>query len=157
MIIFGGDRNISSCVSNAYLRHSRCKTKEHIFTDLKTASLIKYSINTFLASKVIFNELHSVYEKLDVKYSWESVVNIISRDKRIGDSHMNVPGHDGKRGFGGACFPKDSLALIKFAKNLNVDLNSLISTVKINNKIKSEYNDIDSRESEQNVSFDDKI
>ena len=40
MIIFGGDRNISSQVSNAYLRkHSRCKTKEHIFTDLKTASL----------------------------------------------------------------------------------------------------------------------
>ena len=35
MIIFGGDRNISSQVSNAYLRHSRCKTKEHIFTDLK--------------------------------------------------------------------------------------------------------------------------
>ena len=117
MIIFGGDRNISSQVSNAYLRHSRCKTKEHIFTDLKTASLIKYSINTFLASKVIFfNELHSIYEKLDVKDSWESVVNIISRDKRIGDSHMNVPGHDGRKGFGGACFPKDSLALIKFAK-----------------------------------------
>ena len=86
-----------------------------------------------------------------------TVINIISRDKRIGDSHMNVPGHDGKKGFGGACFPKDSLALIKFAKNLNVDLNSLISTVKINNKIRSEYNDIDSRESEQNVSFDDKI
>lgn len=158
MIIFGGDRNISTKVSNAYLRHSRCKTKEHIFTDLKTASLIKYSINTFLASKVIFfNELHSVYEKLEVNDSWETVINIISRDKRIGDSHMNVPGHDGKRGFGGACFPKDSLALIKFAKNLNVDLNSLISTVKINNKIRSEYNDIDSRESEQNVSFDDKI
>ena len=148
MIIFGGDRNISTKVSNAYLRHSRCKTKEHIFTDLKTASLIKYSINTFLASKVIFfNELHSVYEKLEVNDSWETVINIISRDKRIGDSHMNVPGHDGKRGFGGACFPKDSLALIKFAKNLNVDLNSLISTVKINNKIRSEYNDIDSRES----------
>ena len=65
MIIFGGDRNISTQVSNAYLRHSRCKTKEHIFTDIKTASFIKYSINTFLASKVIFfNELHSIYEKL---------------------------------------------------------------------------------------------
>ena len=47
MIIFGGDKNISSQVSNAYLKHSRCKTKEHIFTDLKTASLIKHSINTF--------------------------------------------------------------------------------------------------------------
>ena len=158
MIIFGGDRNISTQVSNAYLRHSRCKTKEHIFTDLKTASFIKYSINTFLASKVIFfNELHSVYEKLEVKDSWESVVNTISKDSRIGDSHMNVPGHDGRRGFGGACFPKDSLALIKFAKSLDIDMKALITTVKINNKIRSEYSDLDSRESEQNVSFDDKI
>lgn len=158
MIIFGGDRNISTQVSNAYLRHSRCKTKEHIFTDLKTASLIKYSINTFLASKVIFfNELHTLYEALDVKDTWESVINIVSRDNRIGDSHMDVPGHDGKKGFGGACFPKDSLALIKFANNLDIDLNSLISTVKINNKIRSEYEELDSRESEQNVSFDDKI
>ena len=158
MIILGGDRNISTQVSNAYLRHSRCKTKEHIFTDLKTASFIKYSINTFLASKVIFfNELHSLYESLNVTDSWESVVNIISRDSRIGDSHMNVPGHDGRKGFGGACFPKDSSALIKFANSLNVDLNSLISTVKINNKIRSEYKELDAREFEQNVSFDDKI
>lgn len=158
MIIFGGDRNISTQVSNAYLRHSRCKTKEHIFTDIKTASFIKYSINTFLASKVIFfNELHSIYEKLQVKDSWESVVSIISKDSRIGDSHMNVPGHDGRRGFGGACFPKDSIALIKFAKSLDIDLDALISIVKINNKIRSEYSDLDSRESEQNISFDDKV
>tara|TARA_Y100001935_G_scaffold167615_1_gene138077 strand:+ start:9337 stop:10200 length:864 start_codon:yes stop_codon:yes gene_type:complete len=158
MIIFGGDRNISTQVSNAYLRHSRCKTKEHIFTDLKTASFIKYSINTFLASKVIFfNELYSIYKKLDVRDDWESFVNIISKDSRIGDSHMNVPGHDGKKGFGGACFPKDSLAFIKFAKNLNIDLNLLIAVVKINNQIRSKYEDLDSRESEQNVSFDDKI
>ena len=158
MIIFGGDRNISEQVSNAYLHHSRCKTKEHIFTDLETASLIKYSINTFLASKVIFfNELYSIYERLEVKDTWQSITNIISKDKRIGDSHMSVPGHDGRKGFGGACFPKDSLALIKFANSLDIDLNSLISTVKINNKIRSEYKEPDSRESEQNVTFDDKI
>ena len=70
---------------------------------------------------------------------------------------MSVPGHDGRKGFGGACFPKDSLALIKFAKTMNVDLKALISTVKINNKIRSNYEELDSRESEQNVSFDDKI
>ena len=54
-------------------------------------------------------------------------------------------------------FPKDSLALIKFAKSLDVNLTSLISTVKINNRIRSEYEELDSRESQQNVSFDDKI
>ncbi len=158
MIIFGGDRNVSSQVSNAYLKHSRCETKEHIFTDLKTASLIKYAINTFLASKVIFfNELNSIFNKLETTDDWDTVINTISKDKRIGGSHMQVPGHDGKKGFGGACFPKDSLALIKFAKDLGVELNSLISTIRINNKIRSQYKNLDSRESEQNISFDDKI
>lgn len=158
MIIFGGDRNVSSKVSGAYLRHSKCKTKEHVFVDLKTASLIKYSINTFLASKVIFfNELHSIFESLDVKDSWEAIINVISRDNRIGDSHMNVPGHDGKKGFGGACFPKDSLALVKLAKTQGIDLSILQSAIKTNNKIRLKYKSLDKRESEQNVSFDDKI
>ena len=158
MIIFGGDRNVSSVVSDAYRRHSRCKTKEYIYTDLLTASFIKYSINTFLASKVIFfNELNAVYENLEVNDSWESFINIISKDKRIGESHMNVPGHDGKKGFGGACFPKDTLALIKYAENIGVDLSLIKSTIKKNNLIRSKYSDLELRETEQNVSFDDKI
>tara|TARA_Y100000816_G_scaffold217335_1_gene162500 strand:+ start:5903 stop:6766 length:864 start_codon:yes stop_codon:yes gene_type:complete len=158
MIIFGGDRNASTIVSKAYFNHSRCKTKEHVFTDLKTASFIKYSINTFLASKVIFfNELNDIFSKLGVSDSWDSVINVISRDTRIGKSHMEVPGHDGRKGFGGACFPKDSLAFIKYAQNEGVDLNSLITTVKINNKIRSKYKKLDSRETKQNITFDDKI
>ena len=158
IIIFGGNRNISSKVSNAYLKHSKCMTTEHIFTDLKTASLIKYCINTFLASKVIFfNEIFSLFEKLDVGDTWETIINVLSRDKRIGNSHMSVPGHDGRKGFGGACFPKDSLALVKYAKDQEVDLSLLKTVIKINNKIRSEYKDLDSRESEQNVSYDDKI
>ena len=118
MIIFGGDRNASTQVSNAYLRHSRCKTKEHIFTDLKTASFIKYSINAFLASKVIFfNELHSMYQKLEVNDSGNQLSVLFQKTARMRDSHMNVPGHDGKReAFGGACFPKDSLALINMPR-----------------------------------------
>ena len=70
---------------------------------------------------------------------------------------MNVPGHDGRKGFGGACFPKDSLALIKYGESLGINLNSLISTIKINNNIRSKYKDLDSRESQQNITFDDKI
>jgi len=158
MIIFGGDRNIATEVSQAYFLHSKCKTKEHLFTDLKSASLVKYSINTFLASKVIFfNELHQVFEKLNVTDQWESIINIISRDSRIGASHMDVPGHDGKKGFGGACFPKDSNALVKYAEDIGINMTSLKTTIKTNNKIRSEYKTLDSRESEQNVSFDDKI
>ena len=158
MIIFGGDRNIANIVSKAYLNNSRCRTKEHIFTDLKSASLIKYAINTFLASKVIFfNELHNLFQGLNVKDSWETVIDAISRDKRIGDSHMDVPGHDGREGFGGACFPKDSLALVKYADDKNQELQLLKKVIKINNKIRSQYDGLDSRESDQNVTFDDKI
>ena len=158
MIIFGGDRDVATEVSQAYFLHSKCKTKEHLFTDLKSASLIKYSINTFLASKVIFfNEIHDLFEQLKVSDSWDLLKNIISLDKRIGESHMDVPGHDGKKGFGGACFPKDSLALVKFAESIGVDMTSLKSIIKTNNKIRSKYKILDAREAEQNVSFDDKI
>lgn len=158
MIIFGGDKYFSKIVSNAYFKNSRCKTKKHFFTDLKSASLIKYAINTFLCSKVIFfNELNDLYRKMNVEDDWNYLTEIISTDKRIGLSHMSVPGHDGRKGFGGACFPKDSMALIKFAEDIGVNLSSLSQTVKTNNKIRSKYKDLDSRESEQNVSFDDNI
>ena len=70
---------------------------------------------------------------------------------------MDVPGHDGRKGFGGACFPKDSLALVKFADGLGTNLTSLKTTIKTNNRIRSKYKDLDPRELEQNVSFDDKI
>ena len=70
---------------------------------------------------------------------------------------MSVPGHDGRKGFGGACFPKDSIALIKFARELGLSLESLETTTKINNKIRSKYELLDERELDQNVSFDDKI
>ena len=158
MIIFGGDRNVCSKVSNAYLKHSRCKTKEHFFTELKTASLIKYSINSFLASKVIFfNELFSLCKQSNISDDWETITNIISQDKRIGDSHMDVPGHDGRKGFGGACFPKDCLALAKYAEEIGVDLATLKTVINVNNKIRSQYESLDKREAEQNVTFDDKI
>ena len=158
MIIFGGDKKHSLKVSEAYLNHSKCKTKDHVFTELKTASLIKYTINTFLASKVIFfNEMHAIYNQLSVNDSWEEIIEIISKDIRIGSSHMNVPGHDGRLGFGGACFPKDSLALAKYAKNNGISLDALKTIIRKNNKIRSKYAELDDRESEQNVSFDDKI
>tara|TARA_X000000950_G_scaffold289028_1_gene409163 strand:+ start:1007 stop:1864 length:858 start_codon:yes stop_codon:yes gene_type:complete len=158
MLIFGGDRDLASKVSQYYLNNSRCKTKKHIFLDLISASLVKYSINTFLATKVtFFNELHELFSRMKTNDSWESIISAISNDKRIGMSHMNVPGHDGKKGFGGACFPKDSSALINYANNLKSELSVLKSAVKKNNSIRRDYKDLDKREREQNVSFNDKI
>ena len=53
-------------------------------------------------------------------------------DKRIGDSHMQVPGPDKYYGFGGACFPKDTEALLKYADDHSVNLNTLDAAVKKN-------------------------
>ena len=158
IIILGGEESLAKTISKAYLNHSQCLTKEHIFTDLATASLIKYSINTFLASKVIFfNEIFDIFTKLEVTDSWQHVIETISKDERMGTSHMDVPGHDGKKGFGGACFPKDTVAFAKYASNIESELSVLKAAISKNNRIRSKYDLLDSREAEQNVSFDDKI
>ena len=158
ILILGGEKEDCKKVASIYKNHSICKTQNFHIVDLTTASFIKYSINTFLATKVIyFNELFNLFSELGTNDSWQKVIDIISHDERLGSSHMNVPGHDGKRGFGGACFPKDSIALIKFAESMQIDLSVLKSAVRTNNQIRTTYGDLDDREKEQNISYDDKI
>ena len=65
---------------------------------------------------------------------------------------MSVPGHDGKEGFGGACLPKDSFALLKFFEKNNLDFKVLKSVIEVNNDIRGKYND-DPREREQRISY----
>ena len=73
---------------------------------------------------------------------WNSVGKFFRRfatnDVRIGGSHTNVPGHDGKKGFGGTCFPKDINALIYFAKQKGIDLDVLKSVWETNLKVRPE-------------------
>lgn len=155
MIIFGGNKNESQKLSLIYKKHSRCKTKKHIFLSAESASLVKYAINSFLATKVLFfNELFSIFEHLDTEDNWHDITNAVSEDIRIGASHMDVPGPDGRFGFGGACFPKDTTALISFCRENNINLTVLETTVKTNNSIRLKYVDIDSREKDQNIKFD---
>ena len=73
--------------------------------------MIKYFRNTYLAVKVSFcNEIASLCDKLDVEY--ENVRKLATLDERIGQSHSQVPGHDGLKGYGGTCFPKDTNSLL---------------------------------------------
>jgi UDPglucose 6-dehydrogenase len=95
------------------------------------ASLAKYAINTFMATKVTFmNELYSLANASDCDYN--QIAKMIKSDIRIGNSHMQVPGPDGSFGFGGACFPKDTNALLKFAEGQNIQMNVLDAAVKKN-------------------------
>lgn len=78
---------------------------------------VKYIANCFFATKVsFFNEIHLLIEKIGL--DWNPIIEGVMGDRRIGHSHYQVPGHDGDKGFGGTCFPKDINALIAtFEKN----------------------------------------
>ena len=85
----------------------------------------------FLATKVAFaNEIFDICRGIDVDY--EQVIDLARLDKRLGDSHWQVPGPDGKRGFGGSCFPKDINGLIAHARSVGVEP-SLLKRVWANN------------------------
>jgi UDPglucose 6-dehydrogenase len=81
------------------------------------SEMVKYMANAFFATKVVFfNEMKLLSDKLDLR--WDTVMNGVISDGRIGQSHCKVPGPDGHPGVGGGCFPKDINALIKtFEKN----------------------------------------
>ena len=57
-----------------------------------------------------------ISDKVDA--NWDDVIEGFLRDGRIGSSHSQVPGPDGKFGFGGSCFPKDIQAMISFSKEI---------------------------------------
>ena len=89
-------------------------------TSYETAELIKYMNNCFFATKVSFmNEMYQIAEKIDA--NWDEAVSGFVSDGRIGHSHLGVPGHDGKFGFGGSCFPKDIQAMIDFAETFGIN------------------------------------
>jgi nucleotide sugar dehydrogenase len=117
-IILGGPE-----ISTAYVMgiYRRVFPKIHfVRPDAKTAEMVKYTNNTFLATKVTFaNEIKQICEISNIDY--EDMISIAALDKRLGNSHWKVPGPDGKRGFGGTCFPKDINALLAYAKELGVE------------------------------------
>jgi UDPglucose 6-dehydrogenase len=80
-------------------------------TDAKTAVMVKYATNALLAGQVgLANEIYQICEKLGIKY--KDIKRALFLDERMG-RHINVPGPDGKLGFGGHCLPKDLMALIE--------------------------------------------
>ena len=106
-------------------------------TSYETAELIKYMSNCFFATKVSFmNEMYQIAEKIDA--NWDEAVSGFVADGRIGHSHLNVPGHDGKFGFGGSCFPKDIQAMIDFAEMFGLNPSVLKGAWEKNLEVRSE-------------------
>ncbi len=134
-IILGGELSLTEKAKALF--NQRFKNKNIIQTDSKTAELTKYMNNTFFATKVsIMNEFKLLCDKIGA--NWDDALRGFVSDGRIGDSHLNVPGHDGKLGYGGTCFPKDVNALLSFSKKHNIDLNSIAGGWATNLKVRHE-------------------
>ena len=97
-----------------------------IFTSRRTAELIKYAANAFLATKITFiNEMSDLCEIVGADV--QDVSRGIGLDNRIGPKFL----HAGP-GYGGSCFPKDTLALLKTAEDFQTPLRIVESVVKVN-------------------------
>lgn len=137
MQILGGQWEDCEVVEKAYVQHSSVKIVPTFKTDIITASLLKYTINSWLATKVIFmNELYRLHNESGADSSWEQFTDMLKRDSRIGDSHLQVPGPDGSFGFGGHCFPKDTSAFVHYARDQKASLNLLEKAINTNVKIR---------------------
>jgi len=106
---------------------------EIIIVDIKTASLYKYMVNCYLATKVTFmNDFANLAEQVGV--DWADLKFLATYEDRIGASHMNVPGSDNQRGWGGMCFPKDVAAIQMEALDQGTELELLGRVEDINKK-----------------------
>lgn len=134
-IVLGGSKENVDQASKLY--EQRFMNKHIIKTDSTTAELIKYMNNTFFATKVsIVNEFKLLADKIGA--NWGDALYGFASDGRIGDSHLHVPGPDGRLGYGGTCFPKDVNALLSFAKDNGVNLNTIEGGWKTNLEVRPE-------------------
>jgi UDPglucose 6-dehydrogenase len=102
-----------------------------LFTERRTAELIKYAANAFLAVKISFiNEIADLCEAVDADV--QDVARGIGLDNRIGPKFL----HAGP-GYGGSCFPKDTLALLETAQKAGVEQRIVATTVKVNDNRKA--------------------
>jgi UDPglucose 6-dehydrogenase len=106
-------------------------------TDIVTASMIKYFMNTFLAAKVMFmNQFYRLNKS--VNGNWEDFTRALQIDSRMGSSHFAVPGPDGAFGYGGACFPKDVRAIIATLQKTNTTLGLFEVVNQANQEVRNE-------------------
>lgn len=154
--VFGGADAPTKELSEIYDIFSGCASNDYHYMTAFEASFVKYTINSYLATKVtFFNQLYDMVNMYGCSY------NIISRtvglDPRVGIGHTRIPGFDKKRGFGGACLPKDTNALLKFSEQTDeegnvVRMDILERVLDINTRYRAQY-ELDEREKVNNITF----
>lgn len=137
-VVLGGDADITDIVENLYKFSSKVTCSKYIHTSLEVASFHKYTVNCWLATKVaFFNQLNDLMTEFGIESEYDGLTEALVNDDRIGASHMTVPGPDGKHGFGGSCFPKDTRAFISFARMIGSNQTLLEEAVRYNEIVRN--------------------
>lgn len=114
------------------------KLKNVRFLSAPQAAFAKYVENAFLATKVsFFNQMQMIYTAMQFE-DFDVMVEAITIDPRIGISHTQVPGPDGKYGYGGHCFPKDVSAIAESGEACGADVSFLRNLQEFNALIRDE-------------------
>ncbi|NJC32834.1 UDPglucose 6-dehydrogenase [Sphingomonas jejuensis] len=125
-IVVGTDDPRAQAVMTEVYRPLFVNQSPILFTGRRTAELIKYGANAFLATKITFiNELADLAESVGADVT--QVARGIGLDDRIGPRFLNAG-----PGYGGSCFPKDTLALLQTAEESDVSLRIVAATVEAN-------------------------
>jgi UDPglucose 6-dehydrogenase len=114
-IIVGHTGNSATVKPVADLFYKRFPQSQVWIITAQEAEMIKYVANTLLSTKVAYlNEIYQICKTTNINY--DRIAGILKLDPRLGTTHWTVPGHDGRFGFGGTCFPKDINALIQYGE-----------------------------------------
>ncbi len=125
-VVIGTESDSARAILRDLYRPLYLRDTPFVFTDIKTAELIKYASNSYLAMRISFiNEIANLCDKVGADV--HVVAKAMGLDGRIGPKFL----HPGP-GYGGSCFPKDTRALIKIAEEYGYDFKLVKTTVEVN-------------------------
>jgi UDPglucose 6-dehydrogenase len=125
-VVVGTDEDRARASMNELYRPLFLNETPIVFTSRRTSELIKYAANAFLAMKITFiNEIADLCEKVGANV--QEVAKGVGLDKRIGGKFLNAG-----PGYGGSCFPKDTLALTRTAQEYDAPLRLIETVVEVN-------------------------
>jgi UDPglucose 6-dehydrogenase len=129
-IVVGAEGERAQAVMSRVYRPLYLNQSPLVFTNRRTAETIKYAANAFLAMKITFiNEMADFCEKAGADV--QDVARGIGLDKRIGAKFLNAG-----PGYGGSCFPKDTMALVKTAQDFGTPVRLIETAVAVNDQRK---------------------
>jgi len=136
--IIGGNSLVYAEKAEKVIRRGQPYLKTVKYCTIEEAAIAKYTINSFLALKVSYlNQIYDLCNAEQIDYT--KVQKLLKLDGlRLGETHFDVPGPDTKRGFGGACFPKDTAAILFESEVFSAKLSIIDEAIKYNKTLRND-------------------